>query len=782
MMHRKFMKKAGAALMAAAMALNGAVISSSSVIAAGENVKYEFEDAKFEGEITVESDAAASGGKVLKMTDSGTITLDFDVPENGTYNLIIYAGGIGGSKQQNLSINGISQGVLAIPESDGCEAVKVPSLSLKKGVNTLEISKSWGWSNFDYVTLEEAVLPPIKATQTTPCDFYATAETRSLMNYLSEVYGNGIISGQQEIYQYGPHDYEYEFEYLKDLTGHYPALRGFDYGNRCCPVLGKNNDNSTERVIKWVKENNGIAEATFHLNVPVDFENYTLGTTIPFEQTTYSEKTDFSPSKAATEGTRENEYYLDALDTLAKELKTLEAEGVPIIWRPLHEAEGGGGELASWFWWGREGSEAYKQLWIYTYKVLTEKYDCHNLIWEWNSYNFATSEDWYPGDEYVDIIGYDKYSCTKYLAENNWQPSYEHDDSAIAPTFYGIMEKYDSKKMVAMAENDSFSTLENLTNDKAGWLYFMTWYDGGSDNINFLTNPLFNTKEDTIAMYQSDYCITLDELPKDLYTRNIAPPDPALTTTKVTTLPPTTTTRATTAADPSKNYGKLLYNKADNSYSLTLPKASEEFYLVVEMPKGMKLANGGLGLNVEVDGVTYWVNIKWEANKSGDVKVNVVDDFFNCSIGADVVTDEEIIEKVKSELGKSKTYMVQIWYADGTDDNTTVKIIDGYVSDGSSTTPTTTEKNPDVTDPIVAPTLLGDANDDGAITIADATAVLQSIGNPDKYSLTPQQFANADVCGMGDGLTGLDALTIQLVEIGAIKQSDLPIKEIPKEK
>jgi hypothetical protein len=73
-------------------------------------------------------------------------------------------------------------------------------------------------------------------------------------------------------------------------------------------------------------------------------------------------------------------------------------------------------------------------------------------------------------------------------------------------------------KMVAMSENDSIPTLENLTTEKAGWLYFLPWYDGGSDSINFLSNPVFNTTEDLITMYQSDYCITLDELPTDLYT------------------------------------------------------------------------------------------------------------------------------------------------------------------------------------------------------------------------------------------------------------------------
>ena len=86
------------------------------------------------------------------------------------------------------------------------------------------------------------------------------------------------------------------------------------------------------------------------------------------------------------------------LKGLAAELTKLQDANVPLIFRPLHEAEGSGGENGSWFWWGKEGSAVYKQLWVLTYQTLTEEYGLHNLIWEWNSYNYATSENWYPGD------------------------------------------------------------------------------------------------------------------------------------------------------------------------------------------------------------------------------------------------------------------------------------------------------------------------------------------------------------------------------------------------
>lgn len=57
----------------------------------------------------------------------------------------------------------------------------------------------------------------------------------------------------------------------------------------------------------------------------------------------------------------------------------------------------------------------------------------------------------------------------------------------------------------------------------------------------------------------------------------------------------------------------------------------------------------------------------------------------------------------------------------------------------------------------------GDANCDGKVTIADSTAIMQSLGNPDKYGLSEQGARNADCCNPGDGVTTSDAIAIQKI-------------------
>ncbi len=71
--------------------------------------------------------------------------------------------------------------------------------------------------------------------------------------------------------------------------------------------------------------------------------------------------------------------------------------------------------------------------------------------------------------------------------------------------------------------------------------------------------------------------------------------------------------------------------------------------------------------------------------------------------------------------------------------------------------------------------LWGDANCDGKVTIADSTAILQSLGNADKYALSAQGAANGDVIDNGGGITTADAIAIKAVDAGIVKTSQFPM-------
>ncbi|MBP3379287.1 MAG: cellulose 1,4-beta-cellobiosidase [Ruminococcus sp.] len=71
-------------------------------------------------------------------------------------------------------------------------------------------------------------------------------------------------------------------------------------------------------------------------------------------------------------------------------------------------------------------------------------------------------------------------------------------------------------------------------------------------------------------------------------------------------------------------------------------------------------------------------------------------------------------------------------------------------------------------------TLWGDANVDGLVDIADATLILQTIGNGDKYKLSAQGAKNADVVDNGGGITAMDSLAVQMYDAKLFTQADFP--------
>lgn len=81
----------------------------------------------------------------------------------------------------------------------------------------------------------------------------------------------------------------------------------------------------------------------------------------------------------------------------------------------------------------------------------------------------------------------------------------------------------------------------------------------------------------------------------------------------------------------------------------------------------------------------------------------------------------------------------------------------------SATTTTTTASVSSSTSGVQAK-LIGDANLDNNVTVADAVAILQFIGNKDKYALSDEAKANADCFNPGDGITGMDAIAIQKLD------------------
>ncbi len=462
-----------------------------------EGVKYEFENGvQNNAEIHTDYVGKTDDGLIFDLSGAtcsyvgqrGTSTsVNVDIEQAGLYELVVrYAQPFDKTKKiQYLNVNDSNQGEVSFPYTLNWKEMSAGIVKLNKGTNNIEFEGYWGYTFFDYLIVKPAdeSITSLKVDKKL-VNPNATKETKALMSYLADVYGKKIISGQQEIC--GSHNYEgseSDFAYIKEKTGKMPALRGFDFMNfRGNGLLW--DDLCAERVIDWYKNKGGIPTVCWHWFSPGNIGKKA-------DNSFYTESTTFSISKALTSGTAENTALLNDIEFMAGKFKQLQEADVPVLFRPLHEAEGG------WFWWGAEGPENCVKLYRLLYEKFTNEYHLNNIIWVWTSYTYDTSSKWYPGDDVVDILGYDKYNAKDGLPNG----------SAISSTFYNMVKLTDGKKLVTMSENDTIPQVSNLTNEMAGWLYFCPWYGW------YLTGEQNNPVDWLKQMYTSDYCITLDELP-----------------------------------------------------------------------------------------------------------------------------------------------------------------------------------------------------------------------------------------------------------------------------
>ncbi len=293
----------------------------------------------------------------------------------------------------------------------------------------------------------------------------ASVNTQAVYSYICSVYKHKILTGQMEsTWISGP---EYEMNYIKETTGKLPAIRGFDF-------IKDDFDGVVQRSKDWWAKG-GIVTICWHCG-----SDFSAG----YEESLHTDIADWDA--ALTEGTPEYAALITGMDKAAVALQELDEAGVPVLWRPFHEAGG------DWFWWSRGGARNLVKLWRIMYTRYTDYWKLDNLIWVYGyQAEPKTPELWYPGDGYVDIAGADSYY-----------------GGTQAPLFQRIKLFIGNRKPICYHENGTIPDMNKLERWGTDWSYFMTWHS------EFLMEDKWNTKENLIKAYNSDYAITLDELPK----------------------------------------------------------------------------------------------------------------------------------------------------------------------------------------------------------------------------------------------------------------------------
>ena len=368
-------------------------------------------------------------------------------------------------------------------------------VDIEKGKHKVGVISKDGGIAIDSITIKAAALVDldqfkIDKTLSNP---NASDETKRLYSFLCDVYGKYIISGQFSADNRGKDGPEFDEFMLK--TGKYPAMMGLDLieasPNRA--EHGSSPGLIVETAKDWY-DNNGIVTICWHWNHPSD--DYIKGSSAWWEGF-YTKNSNFSLAKALSgEDPAGYDYLIRDIDAIAMYLQELDDYHVPVLWRPLHEGGGDPKWNNPWFWWGSSGADAYKELWKLMYDRLTNYHHCNNLIWVWNGQNV----DYYPGDEYVDIMGYDSY------------PEVHGDHSPQKGLWDYTKSTTQTKKIIAMTENGAIPDPDSCFTEGIRWAYFCTW-NGEFILKDFQLGCEHNELDYIKKIMDHERVLTLDEMP-----------------------------------------------------------------------------------------------------------------------------------------------------------------------------------------------------------------------------------------------------------------------------
>lgn len=310
----------------------------------------------------------------------------------------------------------------------------------------------------------------------TPVTPQASPEAQALLTYLHDISGKNMLSGQQEGWR-GTNELGFELRHIQQTTGKLPAILGLEAAGMTFSPRGRRAEGASAVVanaIDWYSNRNGIVTFCWHWNAPTGKRAF------------YTKETDFDAARAVTPGTPEYEGVLRDLDVVAEQLKLLQAAHVPVLWRPLHEANG------RWFWWGAAGPDACKKLWRLMFERFTTHHGLTNLIWVFSPGASIDLADWYPGDAYVDLIGQDHYPM-------------DGNHGAAKEIYDELLALGGGTKLVAMSENGPIPEPAAVAKEKVGWLFFVTW--AGQE----LTK--FNSPDQLKEFYNHPSVASLGDLP-----------------------------------------------------------------------------------------------------------------------------------------------------------------------------------------------------------------------------------------------------------------------------
>lgn len=347
-------------------------------------------------------------------------------------------------------------------------------------------------------------------------DSKATKETKALYRNLHKLAEQHILFGHQHATEYG-HGWvgtDYTRSDVQSVTGSHPAVIGVDFSGlsgRPDAMIAK----TKEELIKNIEatyNRGGVTTAAWHFINPVSPGGFYWVDTVSKPAVKY-----IIPGGSFNEAYKK---ILNNIAAVAKRVKGKDGKTVPVIFRPFHELDG------DWFWWGKSHctKEEFKSLWQFTIAYLRDSLQVHNFIYAFSpDCTFNSTEEYtdrYPGNEWVDIVGFDDYA--DFGRDGKYDLAAGLKKLKIVNKFAaqsGKLAAFTETGLESVADSNWYtgSLLKTLQQEPLKLAYVLVWRNDSKSATHFYTPfPGHASVPDFIKFYNDKYTWFENDLP-DLY-------------------------------------------------------------------------------------------------------------------------------------------------------------------------------------------------------------------------------------------------------------------------
>lgn len=380
-------------------------------------------------------------------------------------------------------------------------SIDKPIVALSEGTHTLTLTVTDSEGLFH---TDDVVINVLKAGNYVPVDADATQSTKNLLQNLGNIANSEQFIFGQEFpmsFQLGGLRSDLSTSDCYEVSGDHPGVFGIDPHY----MLYKSESQKQLHIdeAKKAYQNGAVVTFDFHQQSKVDHKIYMNDiTTATDKSLMYDVVNDLNDAR---------QWFYGELDQIIGFINN--DLGFPVVFRLYHEMDG------DWFWWGSKATNHSTDLYIDFYRLSVDyiKERTNLVLFAWSP-NYQLNESYYPGDNYVDIVGIDIYEPSASVLKNNLinlsSFAFEHNKVA-ALTETGYRNDFVQNKPEFWRDIVLEAILQGGSDIRIAWAlawFNAPWHNNQSDLIIPNANSPQNARDYFIEFKNAESTLFMEEV------------------------------------------------------------------------------------------------------------------------------------------------------------------------------------------------------------------------------------------------------------------------------